>query len=69
MIVLKELDLCKPLTDTQTEMLLALVERPVTPDEDCPELTATQLSMHQRGLRQPHSQEQTQLLAKYQAGE
>ena len=34
----------EPLTDSQVKMLHKLAERPVTPDEDCPELTAAQLS-------------------------
>lgn len=43
MIIRKEIDLNKPLTTTQKEMLQALENRPVTPDKDCPELTEGQL--------------------------
>lgn len=48
MIVRKEIDLDAPLTPAQEEMLSALASRPVTPDEDCPELTAEQLAQFQR---------------------
>ena len=48
MDIRKDIDLNKPLTDAQTEMLDALAKRPVTPDEDCPELTATQIAMFRR---------------------
>lgn len=34
MIIRKEIDLSKPLTNAQKEMLQALKNRPVTPDED-----------------------------------
>ena len=44
MIVRQEIDFNEPLTDSQVKMLHKLAERPVTPDEDCPELTAAQLS-------------------------
>ena len=44
MIVRQEIDFNEPLTDSQAKMLHKLAERPVTPDEDCPELTAAQLS-------------------------
>ena len=40
----QEIDFNEPLTDSQVKMLHELAERPVTPDEDCPELTAAQLS-------------------------
>ena len=40
----QEIDFNEPLTDSQVKMLHKLAERPVTPDEDCPELTAAQLS-------------------------
>ena len=40
MIIRKDIDLNTPLTTAQAEMLEALADRPVTPDEDCPELTA-----------------------------
>lgn len=48
MIVRKEIDLNKPLTPSQIEMLTALASRPVTPDEDCPELTPEQLAQFRR---------------------
>lgn len=48
MDIRKDIDLNKPLTDEQIEMLNALSERPVAPDEECPELTATQLAMFRR---------------------
>lgn len=44
MIIRKEIDLNEPLTAEQKQMLEALKEKPVQPDEDCPELTAEQLS-------------------------
>lgn len=44
MIVRQEIDFNEPLTDSQVKILHELAERPVTPDEDCPELTAAQLS-------------------------
>lgn len=40
----KEIDLNKPLTAEQKQMLEALKARSVQPDEDCPELTAEQFS-------------------------
>ncbi len=48
MIVRKEIDLDQPLTPTQVEMLNALESRPISPDEDCPELTTEQLSQFRR---------------------
>jgi uncharacterized protein (DUF4415 family) len=48
MIVRKEIDLNKPLTPEQTEMLTKLASAPATPDEDCPELTADQLARFRR---------------------
>ena len=44
MTIRKEIDLNAPLTTEQKQMLEALKTRPVQPDEDCPELTAEQLS-------------------------
>lgn len=44
MTIRKEIDLNKPLTVEQKQMLEALKARPVHPDEDCPELTDEQLS-------------------------
>ena len=43
MTIRKEIDLDKPLTVEQKQMLETLKPRPVHPDEDCPELTADQL--------------------------
>ena len=43
MTIRKEIDMKKPLTDEQKQMLEALKTRPITPDEDCPELTDDQL--------------------------
>ena len=48
MIVRKEIDLDQPLTPTQEEMLNALESRPISPDEDCPELTTEQLNQFRR---------------------
>lgn len=48
MIVRKEIDLNLPLAPAQTEMLNKLVARPITPDEDCPELTMEQLAQFRR---------------------
>ena len=69
MNVRKDIDLSRPPTDAQIDLLNALTQKPITPDEDCPELTSAQLSTCRRGLRQSHSQEQPQLLTEYQAGE
>ena len=44
MIIRKDIDLNTPLTTAQAEMLEALADRPVTPDEDCPELTPAQIA-------------------------
>lgn len=44
MTIRKEIDLDAPLTTEQKQMFEALKTRPVQPDEDCPELTAEQLS-------------------------
>ena len=44
MTIRREIDMKKPLTDEQKQMLEALKTRPVTPDEDCPELTDEQLN-------------------------
>lgn len=48
MIVRKEIELTQPLSPSQLEMLHNLESRPVSPDEDCPELTANQLAQFQR---------------------
>ena len=39
MIVRKEIDLTQPLTPSQVEMLHNLESKPISPDEDCPELS------------------------------
>lgn len=39
MIVRKEIDPTQSLTPSQVEMLHNLESRPISPDEDCPELT------------------------------
>lgn len=48
MIIRKEIDFSKPLTDEQKKMLEELKSRPITPDDDCPELTAEQLKQFAR---------------------
>lgn len=48
MMIRKEIDFSKPLTDEQKKMLEELKTRPVTPDEDCPEMTAEQLKQFAR---------------------
>lgn len=48
MIIRKEIDFNKPLTDEQKEMLEELKSRPAIPDDDCPELTAEQLKQFAR---------------------
>ncbi len=48
MIVRKEIDPTQPLTPSQVEMLHNLESRPVSPDEDCPELTREQLAQFRR---------------------
>jgi hypothetical protein len=48
MLVRKEIDLTQPLAPAQTEMLNKLESMPITPDEDCPELTKDQLAQFRR---------------------
>ena len=60
MIIRKEIDLNKPLTDEQREMLEKLRTRPVQPDEDCPELTAEQLSQMVRVSEQRREERKKQ---------
>ena len=60
MIIRKEIDLNKPLTDEQREMLEKLGTRPVQPDEDCPELTAEQLSQMVRVSEQRREERKKQ---------
>lgn len=44
MIIRKEIDFNAPLSEKQKQMLEELEKRPVTPDEDCPELTSEQMA-------------------------
>lgn len=48
MIVRKEIDPTQSLTSSQVEMLHNLESRPISPDEDCPELTMEQLTQFRR---------------------
>ena len=48
MDIRKEIDLSKPLTHAQEELLSALATRPVSPAQDCPELTPEQLMLLKR---------------------
>ncbi|MBP0962076.1 MAG: BrnA antitoxin family protein [Oscillospiraceae bacterium] len=48
MVIKKEIDMNKPLTDEQNKMLEALKNRPVQADEECPELTEEQLDQFVR---------------------
>ena len=48
MIVRKEIDPTQSLTPSQVEMLHNLESRPISPDEDCPELTMEQLAQFRR---------------------
>lgn len=48
MIVRKEIDPTQSLTPSQVEMLHDLESRPISPDEDCPELTMEQLAQFRR---------------------
>ena len=43
-MIQREIDIKKPLTKKQKDMLKALEERPLTPDETCRELTAEELA-------------------------
>jgi len=48
MIIRKEVDITKPLTAEQKEMLKRAEAMPITFDEDCPELTAEELAQFRR---------------------
>lgn len=48
MIVRKEIDITKPLTPEELEMLKEAEAAPIVFDEDCPELTKEQLSEFHR---------------------
>lgn len=54
MIIRKEIDVKKPLTDAQRQMLEALQNQPTDPDDDIPELTEEQIrQLHPR--RNPYA--------------
>ena len=59
-MVRKNIDLNKPLTDAQTDMLLALADRPDEPDEDCPELTDAQLAQFRRAAERKREERRKQ---------
>ncbi len=48
MVIRKNIDVSKPLSEKQIEMLNALKDRPVEFDEDCPELTEEELKQFKR---------------------
>lgn len=58
MIIRKEIDFNKPLTEEQKKMLEALKTRPVEPDEDCPELTEDQLAKFAEAARERRNKKQ-----------
>ena len=60
MMIRKDIDLKAPLTDAQKQMLERLKDRPVQPDEDCPELTAEQLSQMVRLSEQSREERKKQ---------
>ncbi len=62
MIIRKEIDLDQPLTDAQKKMLEDLKTRHVQPDEDCPELTAEQLSQMVRVSEMRREERKKQLV-------
>lgn len=53
MTVKKEIDFSKKLTDEQIKMLEALKSRPISFDDDCPELTKEELSGFKRVSPEP----------------
>lgn len=54
MIIRKEINVKKPLTAKQQQMLEALYDRPIVPDDDIPELTEEQIrQLHPR--RNPYA--------------
>lgn len=61
MIICKDVDITKPLTTEQTEMLKRSEAMPITFDEDCPELTAEQLAQFRRvsDIRREERKKQT----------
>ncbi len=56
MNVRKDIDLSRPPTDAQIDLLNALTQKPITPDEDCPELSAAQLAMFRRISEENHDE-------------
>ena len=60
MMIRKDIDLKAPLTDAQKQMLERLKDRPAQPDEDCPELTAEQLSQMVRLSEQSREERKKQ---------
>ncbi len=48
MVIRKNIDVSKPLSEKQIKMLNALKDRPVEFDEDCPELTEEELKQFKR---------------------
>lgn len=59
MNVRKEIEMTKPLTDSQYQMLEALKRRSIAPDEDCPALTADQLQQLAELAKQRHEDRNT----------
>ncbi|WP_449149031.1 hypothetical protein [Stomatobaculum sp.] len=55
-MIQREIDIKKPLTEKQKDMLKALEKRPLTPDETCRELTEEELSCfrHHAGFLRKH---------------
>lgn len=49
----KKIDVNKPLTNAQKAMLEAVADRPVEPDDDCPELTTEQLAQFKKVAEHP----------------
>ena len=60
MIIRKDIDLSKPLSEEQKKMLESLKSRSVQPDEDCPELTDEQLSQMMRVSEQRREERRKQ---------
>lgn len=59
MMVYKDIDFSKGLTDEQIAMLEDVADSPVVPDEDCPELTDEQLSKFAEAARARRQKLQT----------
>ena len=60
MIIRKDIDLSKPLSEEQKKMLESLKNRTAQPDEDCPELTDEQLSQMMRVSEQRREERRKQ---------